>query len=336
MAIIEVCAEGLASGLLALEGGADRVELCENLAVGGVTPGLGAIAGLCSARGGTPIHVLIRPRGGHFMHDPAEVEAMRVDVEAARGAGASGVVLGSLTAEGRVDRATTARLIEAARPLAVTFHKAFDQARDPFEALEDLTGLGVNRILTSGGAATAAEGLPLLAELVRRAAGRIAFQAGGSIRLEGIPDLIGAGVEEVHLGSAVLRDGRVAPGLVRRAVAWARSGSGVIYHLTGREEWDLARAAGSYRAASLATEGFIHASTAGQLEGSANRFFAGRSGTVVLAIDPGLVDVPILWEWSAHSATPFPHIYGPLRTEAISSVQDLVADREGFFRWPSR
>ncbi len=334
MAIVEICAEGIASALAAVEGGADRVELCENLADGGVTPSVGAITTLCRASGGTPIHVLIRPRGGDFAYRDFEVEAMRIDLEAARSAGASGVVLGVLTTEGRVDVPATRGLIEAARPMSITFHKAFDATPDPFEALEDLIALGVDRVLTSGQAATARAGLPILAELVRRSAGRVAIMAGGSIREAEIEGLVGAGLAEIHAGSAAALDGTTDAGLVRRLVAVARSGSAEIYHLTTRDEWDRAKAEGAYRAASLDAEGFIHASTVGQLVGSANRFFRGRSGIVVLAIDVARVRVPIRWESSSHSENPFPHLYGPLDPEAVRSVNALESDQAGEFRWP--
>ena len=334
MAIVEICSEGLSSALAALEGGADRIELCENRAVGGVTPSVGAISRLCPERGATPIHVLIRPRGGDFVYSSFEVEAMRTDIDAARGAGASGVVLGSLTPEGRVDVSTTRGLIEAARPMSVTFHKAFDATPDPFGALEDLITLGVDRVLTSGHAATAREGLPVLADLVRRSSGRIAILAGGSIREGDIAGLVEAGLAEVHLGSAACRDGSTDAGLVRRVVALARSGSAVIYHLTTRDEWDRARAEGLYRAASLDSEGFIHASTTAQVEGSASRFFRGRSGIVVLGIDVARVRVPIRWETSSHSERPFPHLHGPLNLDAVRSCVALDPDQAGNFRWP--
>ncbi len=336
MALVEICAEGIASAFSAIAGGADRVELCENLAAGGVTPSIGAITRLCRAGGGKAVHVLIRPRGGDFLYQSFEVEAMRIDLEAARAAGTSGVVLGLLTPEGRVDLSGSRWLIEAARPMSVTFHKAFDATRDPFEALDDLIALGVDRVLTSGRAATAREGLPLLVELVRRSAGRIAVMAGGSIRESEVPALVEAGLAEIHLGSAAALEGATDAGLVRRIVALARSGSTEIYHLTTRNEWDRARAEGAYRAASLDAEGFIHASTASQVEGSANRFFPGRLGIVLLVIAVARVRVPIRWEASSHSEHPFPHLDGPLNLDAVRSCNDLKPDQAGYFRWPAR
>ena len=126
-----------------------RVELCDNLAVGGTTPSAGTIAEACR-RLAIPVHVLIRPRGGDFLASEAELAAMRHDIETARRLGAAGVVLGLLGRMGPIDRDRTASLVELARPLSVTFHKAFDQTRDPDEALDALIGLGIDRVLSSG------------------------------------------------------------------------------------------------------------------------------------------------------------------------------------------
>jgi copper homeostasis protein len=169
-----------------------------------------------------PVHVLIRPRGGGFVYDRDEIEVMRHDIRFARDF-AGGVVLGLLDDEGRVHRGRTSELVELARPLSVTFHKAFDAARDPFEALDDLIELGVDRVLTSGGAPTAREGLPVLAELTRRAAGRITIMAGGSIKLEDIRPLIDAGLREIHVGSAACRDGVTDPSTVGRILERANA-----------------------------------------------------------------------------------------------------------------
>jgi copper homeostasis protein len=215
-AIVEICVEGVASAIAAASGGADRIEVCENLAVGGVTPSSGAI--WAAMRMNIPVHVLIRPRGGDFRYQEPELYVMHHDIVAARMLGASAVVLGILGANRRIDRRKTRQMIEVARPMSVTFHKAFDAARDPFEALDDLIELGVDRVLTSGGPSTAREGLPVLAELTRRSAGRIAVMAGGSIGLDDIRPLIDAGLREVHVGSAACRDGVTDPSMVRRLV----------------------------------------------------------------------------------------------------------------------
>jgi copper homeostasis protein len=327
---VEICVEGLASALQA--GPASRIELCENLAVGGVTPSAGAIAVACE-RLSIPVHVLIRPRGGNFIYDNDELLTMKRDVQAAKGLGASGVVLGLLTGDRKVDLEKTAWLIEQARPLSVTFHKAFDEARDPFEALDDLITLGVDRVLTSGQAPTAFEGLKTLVDLTNRSNGRIVVMAGGSITLEQIRPIIEAGVKEIHLGSAACLRGITETGLVRKIRELASMTT--IYHITTRLEWEQAQEQGSYRAESLATEGFIHASTADQLAGTARRFYEGREGLVVLKIELDRLKVAIDWAKSPHSPDPFPHLLGPLNCDAVVEVVPLVADDSGGFAWPA-
>jgi copper homeostasis protein len=328
---VEICAEGVSSALAAGLGGANRVELCENLAVGGVTPGAGAVA-VASERLSIPVHVLIRPRGGDFIYSDDELLAMKRDVQAAKGLGASGVVFGFLTKEGRVDHERTAWLAGLARPMRVTFHKVFDAARDPFEALDDLIGMGIDRVLTSGSASTAIEGLSKLGELTRRAAGRIAVMAGGSITLAQVLPIIGSGVKEIHLGSAACSGGVVDAGLVRRIVEEASMKQ--VYHITTRAEWELALEHGSYRPPSLATEGFIHASTAGQLAGTLHRFFQGREGLILLRIDLDRVAAPIDWASSPHSTEPFPHILGELNLDAVTGSAAHSSGPDGESAWP--
>jgi copper homeostasis protein len=222
--VVEICVEDPESALAAQEGGAGRVELCADRSVDGLTPGMAATARVCTALA-IPVHVLIRPRAGDFVHGADEFATIRDQVVAARDVGASGVVLGLLRPDGAVDAARVAALVALARPLGVTFHKAFDATPDPFRALDDLIGLGVERVLTSGQAATAREGLGLLAALVRHAAGRIAVMAGGSVAEADLPGLRAAGVDEVHVGSGVVRSGRTDAARVRSFVeAWDRAG----------------------------------------------------------------------------------------------------------------
>jgi len=202
---VEICVGDLESALAAEAGGADRVELCDNLAVGGTTPGPGTIAVAC-ARIKIPVHVIIRPRGGDFIHSEAELAAMRLEIEVAKSLGAAGVVFGMLNPDATIDRERTERFVALARPMSVTFHKAFDQTRDPFAALETLMDLGVDRVLTSGSRPSALEGAGVLAGLVARAEGRIAILAGGRLSLENVRRVIElTGVREVHLGSAATR-----------------------------------------------------------------------------------------------------------------------------------
>ncbi len=219
---VEICAEGIHAAIAAEQGGADRVELCSNPAVGGVTPSAGAVVVTCGGLA-IPVHVLIRPRGGDFVYTRSEFDAMECDIALTR-PWAAGVVLGLLTKKGRVNRSRTAELIAVARPMSVTFHKAFDAAADPLQALDDLIELGVDRVLTSGRAPTAREGIRLLAELHRRAAGWIAIMAGGSIAEADVPRLVAAGLEEIHVGSAACLDGTTDAGRVRRIVELTRHG----------------------------------------------------------------------------------------------------------------
>jgi copper homeostasis protein len=219
---LEICVQGIESALAAGLGGADRIELCEDLAVGGVTPSAGTIAVACRNLS-IPVHVLIRPRGGGFTYSDVELEVMERDIAMAKVLGAAGVVLGVLGPDGTVDRDRTARLIAAARPLSVTFHKALDETPDPAEALEALIALGVDRVLTAGGSVSARDGLDQIAALDWLAAGRIAVMAGGGVRLPDIPMLARERLKEVHVGSAACSEGRTDAGKVRELVAAARS-----------------------------------------------------------------------------------------------------------------
>jgi len=197
--LIEACVDSVESATQAQAGGARRVELCAALSEGGTTPSLGTIA-LARERLGVGLFVLIRPRGGDFRYSPEEYETMVRDVTVARDAGADGIVLGALTPDGQVDRDGVRRLLDAAGPLPVTFHRAFDASRDLDEALDVLLGLGVQRVLTSGGEATALEGIPALTRLVRRAAGRLGILAGGGIDESNARQIVReTGVREIHL-----------------------------------------------------------------------------------------------------------------------------------------
>ncbi len=178
--LLEIAAGSVASALAAQEGGADRVELCDNLGEGGTTPSYGTLA-VVRERLHIPIHVLIRPRGGDFLYDEAELEVMRRDIEACAQLGCDGVVIGALDADGAVDVARCRELIAAAGKLGVTFHRAFDAVRDQAHALEDVIALGCARVLTSGGRASAPEGAEAIAALVRRAGPRLAVMPGAGI-----------------------------------------------------------------------------------------------------------------------------------------------------------
>jgi copper homeostasis protein len=198
---IEICVDSVEGALAAEVGGADRVELCDNLMEGGTTPSLGCIR-LLRAKLGIGLYVMIRPRGGDFLYSDVEVEVMRKDIQLAKEAGVDGVVFGCLTREGDIDVQRTEALLRLARPMKVTFHRAFDMCRDASAGLESLAGLGVDRLLTSGQEATCLEGSEMIAELVRQAAGRIVVMAGGGIAVRNVRRIVElTGVEEVHLSA---------------------------------------------------------------------------------------------------------------------------------------
>jgi copper homeostasis protein len=178
--IYEICVDSVAGVRAAKAAGAHRVELCADLLEGGLTPSRGMIRQARTVSG-IGLQVIIRPRGGDFLYDDDELAVMAADIDAAKAEDAEGVVIGLLTADGDIDVARARALIAQARPLSVTFHRAFDMTRDPFKALETLIGLGVDRILTSGQEASVLEGLPLIAELVRRAGDKVIIMPGGGI-----------------------------------------------------------------------------------------------------------------------------------------------------------
>ena len=195
--LFESCVDSLDTAAASARGGAGRVELCARLDVGGTTPDPALVA-RCVALG-TPVFVMIRPRGGDFLYDRGEIEAMAQAIRAAAAAGAAGVVFGALRFDGTIDTGVMHRLVEAAQPLPVTCHKAIDATRDPLEALEALLALGIDRVLTSGGAPTAAAGAATIARMVARAGAALTVMAGGGIRAAGVADLVHrTGVREVH------------------------------------------------------------------------------------------------------------------------------------------
>jgi copper homeostasis protein len=198
---IEICVDSVEGALAAEAGGADRVELCDNLMEGGTTPSLGCIR-LLKAQLGIGLHVMIRPRGGDFLYSDLELEVMREDIRLAKEAGADAVVFGCLSREGDIDVGRCKELLELARPMKVTFHRAFDMCRDASAGLDALMDLGVDWLLTSGQEATCLEGSETLAALVRQAAGRIGVMAGGGITPRNVRRIVElTGVTEVHLSA---------------------------------------------------------------------------------------------------------------------------------------
>ena len=210
--IIEVCANSAASCVTAEQGGAARVELCAGIPEGGTTPSYGEMVTARRAIG-IQMNVIIRPRGGDFLYTPAEMQAMLLDIEAAKAAGADGVVFGCLRADGTIDIERNRQLKEAAGNLSTTFHRAFDVCRDPFTALEEIIALGFDRILTSGQEASAPQGAALLAELVRRADGRIIIMPGCGVNEHNVAELARAtGAQGFHMSARH----RVESGMVYR------------------------------------------------------------------------------------------------------------------------
>ena len=198
---VEICVDSVTGAFAAQRGGADRVELCDNLLEGGTTPSAGCIQ---VVRRGLKIglQVIIRPRGGDFLYHTDEQEVMREDIRMAKALGADGVVIGALTGDGQIDLALTRELVGLARPMNVTFHRAFDMCRDPKAALEQLIALGIDRVLTSGQEASCLEGLDLITELHQQAAGRIVVMPGGGLTPRNVKKFVGlTGVAEVHLSA---------------------------------------------------------------------------------------------------------------------------------------
>ncbi|HWA20436.1 MAG TPA: copper homeostasis protein CutC [Devosia sp.] len=204
---VEICVEGADGLVAAQEAGADRVELCASLLEGGITPSIGMVrAALAVAQ--IPFHVIIRPRGGDFLYSEIEFRSMLEDVKAMKALGVAGVVIGCLTPEGTIDEARTKALVDAAKPMKVTNHRAFDMTRDVDEAIEALVRCGVDRVLTSGQADTAEEGVPAMARAVAAAKGRIRIMACGGLNAGNIADVYRqTHVDDVHFAALKTVDG---------------------------------------------------------------------------------------------------------------------------------
>lgn len=185
---IEVCANSVLSAIAAEKGGADRVELCDNLYEGGTTP---SAAMIFQAKQQTSIDLfpIIRPRGGDFFYSEMEMQIMLKDMEIARQMGADGFVIGCLSTDGKVDYEKCARLIDAAKGLPITFHRAFDLCDDAFEALDVIKELGVQRILTSGQKNKAMDGVSMITDLVKAAGSDLSIMAGSGVNEENVLDI---------------------------------------------------------------------------------------------------------------------------------------------------
>jgi copper homeostasis protein len=202
---LEVVVYNIESALKAQEGGADRIELCDNPGEGGTTPSFGTIE-IVRGNVSLDVFVMIRPRGGDFCYTSWEFHCMKRDIWQCQKASVDGVVFGILTPDGRIDKKRCKELIDKCRPLRVTCHRAFDMTRDPFEALEDCIEVGFDRILTSGQQLQASKGAELIAELVKRANGRIAIMPGAGVNEETVERIVSlTKANEIHFSAMTLR-----------------------------------------------------------------------------------------------------------------------------------
>jgi copper homeostasis protein len=196
---LEICVDSVESAIIAQLAGADRVELCDNLVEGGTTPSYGCII---SARNNLniDINVIIRPRGSDFLYSDLELDIMRRDIDICGENGINGIVIGLLRPGGTVDIERTAKLVEIASPMKVTFHRAFDLCRDPEQSLEDIISTGASRLLTSGQKDNAVDGITLISQLVAQAGTRIIIMPGGGIDETNVASFISkTKVSEIHL-----------------------------------------------------------------------------------------------------------------------------------------
>jgi copper homeostasis protein len=204
--LLEVVVYNIESALRAQEGGADRIELCDNPAEGGTTPSYAVIEAV-RQNVNMDVYVMIRPRGGDFLYSNYEFHAMKRDIHQCQKISVDGVVFGILTEEGRIDVKRCKELIERARPLKVTCHRAFDMTRDPFEALEDCIEAGFERILTAGQQAQAAKGKELIAELIQKANGRIAVMPGSGVNENTVEEILRISkAKELHFSATAFRE----------------------------------------------------------------------------------------------------------------------------------
>ncbi|EOE6857825.1 copper homeostasis protein CutC [Cronobacter dublinensis] len=201
MPLLEICCYSLACAVTAQEAGADRIELCSAVNEGGLTPSAGVLKG-ARAQLILPVHPIVRPRGGDFCYRADEFATMLDDIAFIRELGFAGLVTGVLNEDGEVDIARMRKIMRAADGMAVTFHRAFDMCASPLKALEELTDLGVARILTSGQQATAEKGISLITELKRQSRAPI-IMAGAGVRLSNLDLFLAQGIDELHSSAGI-------------------------------------------------------------------------------------------------------------------------------------
>ncbi|PVZ85042.1 copper homeostasis protein CutC [Serratia sp. S1B] len=193
---LEVCCYGVDCAITAEQAGADRIELCASQSEGGLTPSFGALQ-LARERITIPVHPIVRPRGGDFCYSDIEFDIIKRDIAQLRDMGFAGVVVGMLDGEGHIDMSRMQEVMKLSGHMAVTFHRAFDMCQNPMMALEQLTQLGVARILTSGQQQNAELGLPLLRDLLRASKGPVVM-AGAGVRLSNLHKFVDIGIQELH------------------------------------------------------------------------------------------------------------------------------------------
>ena len=203
--LLEICANSYQSAKNAQEAGAHRIELCQELSVGGITPSYGLLKQVTDTLS-IPVFVLIRPRSGNFVYTDEEFDIMKQDIQLCKNIGCSGIVSGVLNNDHTIDIKRTQELVELSRPLQFTFHRAFDCIKNPEEALEQLIDLGADRVLTSGLETTAEKGLNLLKELNKQAKGRIIILAGSGINQNNAKLFKGIGLNEIHASASTQID----------------------------------------------------------------------------------------------------------------------------------
>jgi copper homeostasis protein len=202
--LLEICVFNINTAIAVEKAGADRIELCENYSNGGTTPSYGYLKSVRETIN-IPVFPMIRPRGGDFFHTTEEIEIIRKDILICKELGFQGVVFGLLNQDGTIDKDNTARLVEAAYPLSVTFHRAFDRCKSPLEALETIIDCGCTRILTSGQTPKVTDGLPLVKTLVDQANGRIIIMPGSGLNSNNVKHIIETtDVTEVHTSARII------------------------------------------------------------------------------------------------------------------------------------
>jgi copper homeostasis protein len=186
--ILEACVQSFSEAVTALINGADRIELCENLTVGGTTPSYGTIK-MCSRELKIPVVVMIRPRGGNFCYSDLEFDIMQDDIRICKELGVQGVAFGILTENKTIDVERTQKLVDLAKPMQTVFHRAFDEVEDPYEALDELMGLRITRVLTSGTKPTAIEGQEIIRKLIKQSFSRISILVGGRVTADNLKEI---------------------------------------------------------------------------------------------------------------------------------------------------